>query len=385
MENFSATKLIPLYDRKEEWECRIRMINEAKQFLYASTYFLHHDHYGTEYTDALLAASMRGVKVTLLIDGFGQILASNLMSKAEIKSFKQTLQIFAKNGINVVFYKCRRPLQKLLGSGMHIKIQLSDSGGAIFSSGNISATSYDGWLEFAVYVEGEITNRLLEEFSALGVYVDDKHKHFLRNLNTSKTESQKLGYISHNPTLDEHFLNPIKLKSSNIITDYLIDIFSQTTKQISLTSFYFKPEPSLVDALIKAAKRGVKVEIFHSHMDALGVSIAPWIPSFHLYKKLMDAGVIIYENKNGEHSKIILVDDKIALFGSYNLEYAAHDRLAESMILSEQKEIIANIKDIFVQLRDAIDNIKVETYTRKHLPLSIRYKLLLLRPFTRWI
>jgi cardiolipin synthase A/B len=385
MEFFGVVKLLPLYNREEEWEYRIRMINEAKQFIYASTYFLHHDNYGTQYTDALLSAHKRGVKVTLLIDGFGQILASSLMSRAEIKSLKKTLRIFSKNGINVAFYKCHRILQKLLGSGMHIKIQLSDSGGAIFSSGNISATSYDKWLEFAVYIEGGITQRLLEEFSSLGVYVDNDHKQFLQNLNLSKSSTQKLGYISYNPTLDTHIFNPVKLKLPNTITDYLIDVFSKAKNNISLTSLYFKPEPSLLEAIVKAAKRGVKVEIFHSHKDALGVSIAPWTPSLHIYKKLMDAGVAIYENIGGEHSKIILIDNSIVIFGSYNLEYAAHDRLAESMMISEERNIISYISEIFENLKANVSNIRIEENSYSDLPKRLHFKLLLLKYFSRWI
>lgn len=385
MRVFGISKLIPLYDRKEEWEYRIRMINEAKEFIYASTYFLHHDNYGVQYTDALFAAHQRGVKITLLIDNFGQSLASNLMKKEEIISFRKILKLYKENGINIVFYKCHYLLQNLLGSGMHIKIQLSDNGGAIFSSGNISATSYDKWLEFAVYVEGEITSRLLEEFTALGVYIDESHKQFLQNLNLSKTTTKKIGYISYNPTLDTHIFNPIKLKYPNIITDYLVDIFAQAQNNISLTSFYFKPEPSLVNALIGAAKRGVKIEIFHSHREALGVSIAPWLASFHLYKLLIEAGVSIYENKTGEHSKIILIDNKTVLFGSYNLEYAAHDRLAEAMMISTEDEIIAFTKNIFTQLKTLDNNIKIEDYSLNKIPKKIQYKLLLIKPFTKWI
>ncbi len=62
---------------------------------------------------------------------------------------------------------------------MHIKIQLSDKGGALFASGNISATSYDRWREFSLYVEGPITIRLLEEFASMGAVVNTSHMLYL--------------------------------------------------------------------------------------------------------------------------------------------------------------------------------------------------------------
>jgi cardiolipin synthase len=385
MNTYAIRTLIPLHDQQQEWEYRMRMVHEAQRFLYASTYFLQHDRYGREYMSALLAARKRGVSVTILIDGFGQILAGNLMTAEEKESFKHASALLTEHGGNVVFYRCRPLLQRMLGSGMHIKIQISEKGGALFSSGNISATSYDKWREFSAYVEGPITVRLLEEFTALGVNVDADHLRALRESTSASRGAETIDYLSYNPTPDPHPFNPVRLKYPNTITDYLAHAIANAQQSICLTSLYFKPAPSLIKALTNAAKRGVSVEIFHSHYRALGVSIMPWIPSFYLYRTLMSAGIAVYENIRGEHSKIVLIDGKSIVFGSYNFEYAAHDRLAEAIMVSRDARMLASAENMFNGLRKSSDNIPVNESTLSTPPKNSLFRRLFFRPFLRWI
>ena len=74
--------------------------------------------------------------------------------------------------------------------------------------------------------------------------------------------------------------------------------------------------------------------MYHSHRDALPATDLAWIAAAAHYPRLMKAGVRIYENRHGEHSKIVLIDNEWVAFGSYNFEHAAHDRLAEAMLAS---------------------------------------------------
>lgn len=383
MERYAASKLILLPDQKEEWLCRLRMIREAQRFLYISTYYLHYDRYGHEYVEALLAARRRGVAVTLLIDDFGQRIARNLMTAQEIREGKEAIQRLKQEGASVIFYRCRSPLQRCLGSGMHIKIQLADTGGALFASGNIAATSYEQWREFSVYVEGSIVLRLLKEFSLLGVPVDTHHEQYLQS--TIVPGNAPLYYLSYNPVDDPHPFNPWRLAHRNFLTDYLENLFADATRKICLTSFYFKPAPALMTALVDAAGRGVEVEIFHSHRDALEPTIIPWLPSYCFYPALLAHGVKVYENRRGEHSKIILIDGKTAVFGSYNLEHAAHERVAEAMMASSGESVIAAIENLFKSLRASADNVCITDSFFKELPAHIHWKAQCLKPFMRWI
>src|SRR5262249_45122840 len=150
--------------------------------------------------------------------------------------------------------------------------------------------------------------------------------------------------------------------------------FKEAKGSIRITSFYFKPAPSILNAILEAAKKGVKVEIYHSHRDALGPSILPWIPSFLMYPKLLAAGVRIYESRQGEHTKLIVIDDALALFGSYNLEYAAHDRMAEVMLASDNGEMVRRISAFLDSLPGNGDYAAVTSASAEDLPGNIRFK-----------
>ena len=111
---------------------------------------------------------------------------------------------------------------------------------------------------------------------------------------------------------------------------------------LSITSFYFKPvEPLLGGACCARPGAACRSRCIHSHRDALPATDLAWIAAAASYRRLLDAGVRIYENRHGEHSKIVLIDDAWVAFGSYNFEDAAHDRLAEAMLASRDPRAVA--------------------------------------------
>ena len=133
-------------------------------------------------------ACRRGIDVVLIVDGFGQKLSGALMTKNERDKFKKAVGELRAAGARIILYDCSKFLQRFFGSGMHIKIQLSDAGGALFSSGNISRTSYDHWNEFSMYCEGEILSKLLDEFAVMGVNVPEHHYAQLQQLPVKESE-----------------------------------------------------------------------------------------------------------------------------------------------------------------------------------------------------
>jgi len=140
----SASALVPLWDRAAEWARRLAMIREARSFLYLSTNYIEHDAYGTELLAALLAAGQRGVAVHLLIDGFGQRLGGMLMSRRDKAALASGLEALRGAGAVVTFHRPERMLQRRLGGGQHVKIQVSEAGEAIFGSSNITRSSFEG-------------------------------------------------------------------------------------------------------------------------------------------------------------------------------------------------------------------------------------------------
>lgn len=386
----SATLLRLLLDRKQEWQERMQMIRSAERFLYVSTYYLEYDAYGIEFLDALIAACERRVHTVLLIDGFGQWLSGNLMTRSDKKALQEKLANLRDRGCRIVHFRPQRMLQRLLGTGFHSKYQVSEQGTMIFGSGNISKMSFDRWFEFAVLLRGPVVRKMVDELvKGLGaVSPVDKS-----NIAVIKEQAMKAGkneipleFLSYDPARDPSLLSPVRQKHQNRITRRLIDAIEEAKDSILLTSFYYKPQTGLAQAIIRAARRGVHVEIHHSHMDALaGASAVPWIAATAKYPTLLKENIHIYEHRQGQHTKLLLVDSRSLWLGSYNFEFAADDRLIEAMIRSSDPLIVDQVNAFFEHLRNHDATLAVTQDYMASLPLGLRAYRLACLPFRRWL
>lgn len=381
----SAADLVPLWNRQEEWHRRLAMIERAQSFIYLTTFYLEHDAYGLAMLNSLQAAQNRGVAVTLLIDSFGQGLGGVLMSDEDRTGLKREFDILRAAGGVVQFYAPQRWAARLLGGGHHIKIQVSDTGEAIYGSGNITKSSFAGWNEYSVALRGPVVLTLLESLEALSVHVEPQHKAHLKSLAARDTADHRLDYWFFNPGEAQGWLGPLVWRGRNPLTERMIAAIDAAHDSLSITSFYFKPTRRLMKAVVKAAKRGVRVEVFHSHREALPSTDLAWIAAAAGFGRLLKAGVTIYENLHGEHSKIVLIDDKWVAFGSYNFEDAAHDRLAESMLVSSDERALRPARAIFAELRADADNLPVRKTWFRDLPLAQRLRILRYARFKRWL
>ncbi|XAJ80208.1 cardiolipin synthase [Buchnera aphidicola (Greenidea ficicola)] len=104
----------------------------------------------------------------------------------------------------------------------------------------------------------------------------------------------------------------------NIIHKVLLTAIYSAKKKIILTTPYFVPSKQLFYAICLVAKRGIKVKIIlPKYNDSFLVQWA----SRSFFTKLLKSGVKIYQfNKGLLHSKIILIDNQLSLFGTLNLD-----------------------------------------------------------------
>jgi cardiolipin synthase len=380
-----ASTFVPLWNRAAEWERRLAMIREARTFLYLSTFYIEYDAYASELLAELLAAQRRGVAVNLLIDAFGQRLGGLLMTRAQTGALHREFAALRAAGAVVTMYRAPRLVQRLVGAGQHVKIQVSDAGEAIFASGNITKTSFEGWNEYAVAMRGSVTRVLLDSYGEIGGIVSAAHLEQLEAASSGAPGDHALEYWFCNPVPVQGVFGPFGWRGVNDVTDRLVEMLDAATASIQLTSFYFKPVPALMDALLRAARRGVTVEVFHSHRDALPATDLAWIAAAVNYDRLLDAGVVIYENRHGEHSKIVMVDQAWVAFGSYNFEDAAHDRLAEAMLSSRDPRAVDPAIAIIGELRADVDNMQVTRESCRQWPATVRARIARYGRFKRWM
>jgi cardiolipin synthase len=361
------------------------MVRAARTFLYQSLFYIEYDAYGRQMLAALLEARKRGVRVQLIIDYFGQRLGGVLMNRSQRAALDRALAELRGAGALVIFYRPARFMQRRLAGGHHVKIQASEQGEAILSSGNITKSSFEGWNEYAMALRGAVAPVLVESLRLIGGQVSDDHLKVLHDLARADPGDLPLEYWFCNPNLHQGVFGALGWRGPNALTDKMIEMVDASRRSLRITSFYFKPTESLMAAVLRAARRGVHVEVHHSHRDALPATDLAWIAAAVSYRRLHEAGVHLYENRHGEHSKIVLVDDEWAACGSYNFEDAAHDRLAEAMLASRDPRVIAPAVEIFDGLRRDPDNQRVTGDDLRQWPDAVRQRVARYGRFKRWM
>lgn len=383
---FGVERADILIDRDEEWARRLRMVSHAERFLLLTTYYFGSDERSGAMADALAAAARRGVRVVLVIDGFGQWLAESMVKADEAPRLRARLSAIEAAGGRVVTYAPRPLRHRLAGGGVHVKIQVSEAGVAIFGSSNIAHHSFAQWNEVSLELEGALVAHLLEE-ACLFARLSAEETAELAGLLPAKVASERtrsLGYLREDPAERSGALFPFGVVD-NRLTGELVRLIDDARRTLSITSLYYKPAPVLRDAILRACQRGVDVEIFHSHRDALDVTPIPWIPASFQLDPLLKAGARIYENRLGEHSKVFLADDRELAVGSYNLEHAAHDRLIEAMLFSDDAAMCSTFRALFEALRRCPDNVALTPGWLGELSSRLRIQRWLYRPFLRWM
>ncbi len=383
-QGLAASHFEPLRNRAAEWRRRLELLEQARRFVYVSTYYLEWDRYCREFLAALMRLRRRGGHVALVVDAFGQRLGGVAMTPHDRRSLRRALMRLRALGAEVSFYAPRRRIQCWLGGGQHVKIQLSEDGHALFGSSNVTASSYDRWDELSAVLAGPVALALLDSFAALDVQVRPRDREVIAAISRDRGPDPIIfDYGVFNPNPAQGSTGPLGWRTTNALTIGLRQAIREARESVVLTSFYYKPAPLLRREVLAARARGVRVAVHHSHLEALSETRLAWLAAAADFDALLAAGVEIYESRHGEHSKIVLIDDRIAMFGSYNFEHAADDRLAEAMLSSTDPRVVAAVTEVLEECAELTERMTRERLD--HLPFSLRWRRRAVRPVRRWL
>ena len=139
-------------------------------------------------------------------------------------------------------------------------------------------------------------------------------------------------------------------------------------KEVVISTPYFVPNQTVLDALCAAAIRGVGVSmIFPKRNDSWIVAAA----SHGYYRQLLDHGVKIFEFRDGLlHAKTFTVDRVLSLVGSTNLDLRSFDLNYENDILLRDDKLTQSIYDrqqAYIAQSDSvtIDDVHSWSYPRR--------------------
>ncbi len=284
----------------ERLDALITLIDRAQTTLKLLYYIYSDDSAGQRVHHALLAAAARGVKVALIVDGFG--------SDAEAKH--QFFDPLVAAGIDVCAFHPRWGRRYLLRN--HQKMALADDIHAIVGGFNVAADYFTdagdtAWRDLGLMIEGEAATRLAGYFGALQRWTQ-RPKAKMRDLRAA------LRHWS-NPVGPARWLlgGPVRRLSpwARSVRDDL-----KRARNLSMIAAYFAPNPAMLARIDRIGTRGSARVVTASQTDNPATVGA----ARFTYPGLLRKGVRVFEYAPSRlHTKLILVDG-IVYIGSANFD-----------------------------------------------------------------
>lgn len=285
-----------------------KLIDDSRQFIHFHAYLVDEDETGTRIFNALIRASLRGVRVYLLLDAFGtKYLSKELVDRIEDSGI--LFRFFSPTFITKGFQLSLR---------LHVKVVMCDGEAAVIGGMNF-ADRYHGtpekkeWLDFAVLIRGPECIHVLSVLKKLW------NKRFI-----PKTE------LSHETVYNPHiYKEDIKLRVAQnnwyrnkieILRSYR-SAFKNSRERMIILASYFLPGRNERRLIRNASMRGVDIKIV--------LAAESDTPMFKratrfLYDFILRNNIKIYEYlPSNLHAKVAVVDGQWCTIGSYNLNHVS--------------------------------------------------------------
>lgn len=283
-------------------------IARAQFEIYVETYIYAKDVVGVRIGEALAKAAQRGVKVRLLIDGFG--------SKDLDQDFVKSLQVA---GVEILFYRPKVSLftfKKNRLRRLHRKVSVFDGRVAFVGGINIIDDfnvphQTPPRIDYAVRVEGALLPAIHQSVRRLW---------------------QKIAWVRlHASPAGQPIAKPIYIeggvKASFVMRDNVLrrreiehaylQAINEASSEVFIANAYFAPGKRFRNALLQAAKRGVRVRLLLQGRMEYFVMFA----TYAFYRQFLKAGIEIYEYRRSfMHSKVAVIDCDWATVGSSNID-----------------------------------------------------------------
>ena len=340
-------------------------ILRAHHDVWLATYIFHDDAASRAMADVLMGAAARGVRVRVVVDGFG--------TRSTLPTLRRW---FEGSGVALAVF---RPIDRWyawLQPGqlrrLHQKVLAVDTEEAFVGGINIIGDRVDlnhgsteaPRLDFAVGLRGPIvlpvaqTARAMWTRAAFGRDWRDEVLALARSaepLARARVLLRRLRLRTAPLEVDARDRQPVRaaflvrdnLRQRRAIERSYLDALEGARERFDLVSPYFYPGTTFRRALKDAARRGVRVRLLlQGKLDYRFAGLAASV----LYDELLKRGVHIYEYTPAFlHAKIALADGDWATVGSTNIDPL-------SLLLNLEANVVVSNADFSRTLAAAFDD-----------------------------
>ncbi|MFJ4788732.1 phosphatidylserine/phosphatidylglycerophosphate/cardiolipin synthase family protein [Streptomyces sp. NPDC088794] len=342
--------LTVLRNGDEIFPAMLARIRSAEHTVDMMTFVYWKGDIAREFAQALADRARAGVRVRLLLDGFGSRLIE-----------KELLAEMERAGVQVAWFRRPLALSPLKQNHRcHRKVLVVDEQAA-FTGGVGIAQEWCGdarneheWRDTHVEVRGPAVDGVAAAFAQNWAECHDE------------LFDDRDRFISHRPQGDA-VVQVVRGSASFGWQDMqtLLRVMLESAEdRFRLATAYFSPDIYFIDLLCATARRGVEVEILlpGPHTDKRVCQLA----GQHHYEALIAAGVkILQYQPTMLHAKIITVDGVAALIGSSNFNRRSLDHDEEIMLAVLDQEFTATLDGHFDEDAESATLIKEGRWKRR--------------------
>lgn len=322
----------------------LEAIDAAQKTLCLEMYKFGTGALGERFRDALARAALRGVSVRLLVDALGSISLPRAFLDP-VRAAGGEVRVFNPLVVN------------RFGIRDHRKLLVCDERVAFVGGFNI-APEYEGdgvkcgWCDVGLRMEGPLAAELARTFDEMFARAEFRHKRFLRLPSLRMTR-----YLE---AANEQILLSGPGRGGSPFKRALRKDLARA-HDVKIVVAYFLPTWRMRRALTRVVGRGGRVQLILAGKSDVALS---QLAGRSLYRRLLNAGVDIYEYQPQIlHAKLIIVDD-IVYVGSANLDTRSLNINYELMIRIHNREIAEQARAVFASNLERCARVTLDEWRR---------------------
>jgi cardiolipin synthase A/B len=311
-----------------------KAIEAARSFINMEFYRFESDILGMKFCDALIEKVRQGVKVRIIFDDVGSWSLSNKLVRK-----------MRRNGVEIFpFMPVKFPwLTSKINFRNHRKILVIDGKTGFVGGLNIADKYLHGlkdlgrWRDTHMMIRGEAVQALNSVFMVDWYFVSDilLDDEVTGTMTDIPVERCWIQVASSGP--DSDWANIMQVYFSAIAT---------ARKSIFISTPYFSPDESVLNALETASLSGVDVRIL---LPGKADSAVAYWNTLSYISELLEAGIKVYLFNDGfNHSKYIIVDDVFSSVGSANVDMRSFELNFEIAALIYDEEFSRKLVGVFM-------------------------------------
>ncbi|MCX5071587.1 phosphatidylserine/phosphatidylglycerophosphate/cardiolipin synthase family protein [Streptomyces sp. NPDC060334] len=347
-----GNSVLPLRNGDEIFTAMLDQVDSARHTVDMMTFVYWKGDIARRFAEALAGRARAGVRVRLLLDGFGSRLIEG-----------ELLERMSDAGVEVAWFRKPLYLSPLKQNHRcHRKVLVVDEEVA-FTGGVGIAEEWCGdarnpkeWRDTHVELRGPAVDGIAAAFAQNWAECHDD------------LFDDRDRFVDHKPA-GEAIVQVVRGSASfgwQDMQTLMRVVLESAEERVRLATAYFAPDTYFVELLCATARRGVAVQILlpGSHTDKRVCQLA----GQHHYEALTAAGVEIFQYQpTMMHAKVMTMDGVVSLVGSTNFNRRSLDHDEEVMLAVMDVEFTGVLDAHYDQDLEVSDRIKAGRWKRRSL------------------